>query len=595
MRSEGYVHAFEIDAAHTLHIYRGSLVEVEADALVSSDDNYLSAGGGVSAALADAAGLDVDRERVRLVQHARPSLGDVVRTSAGALPSRYLYHAITIDFDRHEYMDDAALRRLIANLLAQASADGVRSLGLPALGTGAGRYDLARAAEIIIDELLVRLVTTPIRRVVLALIGDDAERLFYERLVRSRADRLSALELRRRDTAVRESPAAPPAGGPRPVEGLPSDRTAPADEVVEQFPSLIDEARLASAAPDRPRLVDGLADLILKHAAPEDVEQELLSSPACQHFRGTVKQRLMEFLYVSEGNLRAALGPALFKNKDLRRMLQELGEDSELPRDQDQLVTAILRALCFNTLAPPVGVRHYIAAVERLLDVLRGEDDKGPLTGVVLEAAKVLEQMLKDLLRMYGYYFWGSGCEAELVRCRIVPPQRDGNPLARLTLGQARAALEQLNALATKDSALRGKWQALGRGMDDFLPRRLEATGDTQEADCREVLRAFIELRNRAAHTGAGPEPAEPQEVRRAVDGLHAVLCACQAGGYYPDVLRYEGTFENRNGERFVYFLDEKGSERKVRTDERIDARQHYYCFATNNPVHLHPTLIPKL
>jgi hypothetical protein len=60
-------------------------------------------------------------------------------------------------------------------------------------------------------------------------------------------------------------------------------------------------------------------------------------------------------------------------------------------------------------------------------------------------------------------------------------------------------------------------------------------------------------------------------------------------------VLRYEGTYENRNGERFVYFRDENGGERKVRTDAKIDARRHYYCFATNNPIHLHPVLIPKL
>ena len=70
----------------------------------------------------------------------------------------------------------------------------------------------------------------------------------------------------------------------------------------------------------------------------------------------------------------------------------------------------------------------------------------------------------------------------------------------------------------------------------------------------------------------------------------------CQALGVYPDVLRYEGTYEDRNGERFVYFLDEKGrGSGKVRTDEKIDARRDYYCFATNNPIHLYPTLIPKL
>ena len=56
MRLEGYVHGFEIDADHSLHIYQGGLVRVQADALVSSDNNYLSAKVGVSLALALAAG-----------------------------------------------------------------------------------------------------------------------------------------------------------------------------------------------------------------------------------------------------------------------------------------------------------------------------------------------------------------------------------------------------------------------------------------------------------------------------------------------------------------------------------------------------------
>ena len=176
MRLEGYVHGFEIDADHSLHIYQGSLVRVQADALVSSDNNYLSAEVGVSLALALAAGFDVDRERQQIVQEHRPTLGEVVRTSGGGLPCRYLYHAITIDIDRNASMDEAALRKLIANLLKQATADGVASIGMPALGTGAVSFNLDRAPEIIIDELLIRLVDTPIQRVILALMGNEAER-----------------------------------------------------------------------------------------------------------------------------------------------------------------------------------------------------------------------------------------------------------------------------------------------------------------------------------------------------------------------------------------------------------------------------------
>jgi|SRR5271157_1401938 len=739
MRLEGYVHGFEIDADHSLHIYQGSLVRVQADALVSSDNNYLSAEVGVSLALALAAGFDVDRERQQIVREHRPTLGEVVRTSGGGLPCRYLYHAITAE--RNAHMDEAALRKLIANLLKQATADGVRSIGMPALGTGAVSFKLDRASEIIIDELLIRLVDTPIQRVILALMGNEAERLFYESIVRSRADRLATIALRHRErhagepatppgpagsnpaglthtgltmgvepdvaqsigtaagrrswrrpqpdyhdagieahewcrrrarasptwgkttrstrisvTAVfrsiflvtartvqiigaialrrRERHAGEPATPPGPTDayaGEPAtkiDRVRPArvvittdayagepattyagepatppgpagafgaaaGETVEQFPNLIDETRLSSTPPNRPKLVDGLADLILRHADPDDIERELLSSPACRGFQGTLKQRVMEFLYLSEDNLRKALGPTLFKNKDLREMVRELGEDSDLPRDQDQLLVAILRTLCFNTLAPPVGIGEYIARLERVLADLRGgTSDERALLAAAVEAGKVLEQALKDLLRLYGFLFFGGDFEAELVRRQVVAPRRDDNHLSRLTIGQALEGLEQLNSLMNRDATFQAKWRALGRLVDELLPRRI---GAEQGIDCRQVLRQIIAARNASVHTGGTDGTAEPDEMVQKIQMLHAFFCACQETGIYPDVLCYEGTYENRNGERFVYFLDEKGRERKVRTDEKIDARRHYYCFATNNPIYLHPTLIPKL
>ena len=96
--------------------------------------------------------------------------------------------------------------------------------------------------------------------------------------------------------------------------------------------------------------------------------------------------------------------------------------------------------------------------------------------------------------------------------------------------------------------------------------------------------------------TGASsPDLKDVPMLEKTLEAFRTFLCTCQADGFYPDVLRYEGTFENRDGGRFAHFLDEAGRERKVRTDEKIDLRRHYYCFATNNPVHLWPVLIPKL
>jgi O-acetyl-ADP-ribose deacetylase (regulator of RNase III) len=589
MANGHYVHRFDVDDQHSVHIYQGSLVEVQADALVSSDDNYLSAGGGVSAALARVAGDDVHRERLRLTREGRLRLGDVARTSGGALPCRYLYHAITIEDFQH-YMDEATLRALVGNLVTRATEDRVRVLGMPALGTGVAGFDIARASEIIIEELLSRLVCTPIQHVVLALIGDDAERLFYEQLVRTNAPRCAAASLRlfEEQLACKSSGTNAPSGTEMPERGPnPADL---ARVTGEQFPSLMDKTRLAGMPVDQPRLVVGLAELMLNHADPTDIDQELLSRPECYGFSGTVKQRLMEFLYLGENNLRMALGPALFKAKDLRQMAQELGADCDLARDPQQLIDLILRALCFNLLAPPIGLTQHVARVERLILDLEAPNATDAIRiSTAVQAAKVLEQVLKDILRLYGLYLFGPGFQ----HAPAWKKQVAHGDVTKLTLGQAKDALVKLDVMVQKAPDLSGRLAHLGRTAPILLPawRTREHTEKVIDG-----LADFIRWRNEIIHDNpSAPRAPDQRAVRAQIEYLRAFLLACRAEGIYPEVLRYEGTFENRDGERFVHFLDERHAERKVRTDEKIDPRRHYYCFATNNPLHLFPVLVPKL
>jgi hypothetical protein len=651
---------------------------------------------------------------------------------------------------------------------------------MPALGAGLAGFDIARASEIIIEELLARLVTTPIRHVVLALIGDEAERLFYEQLVRANAPRCaeSSLRLFEQQLAVsasgsggatkggaeedlsskqdgppdlpKEPTTAAPSrvalfykrgaqpdeevvswleqeltahgyrvfldrgmriglswaeqlqrgiadadavvallssasvssemvewelnsalecaqsgqgrprllavrlnfeaelssklapildhfhhfdwGGPQdsprlltdlldalpitsplpprgpggtgPIHVPPPDRpqhgldpAQMAGESGEQFPSLVDETRLAATPSGQPKLVAGLAAIVLKHAAEADVEGELLSRPECYGFRGSIEQRLMEFLYLGEKNLRTALGSALFRARDLRQIAEELGQDCEVARDPDQLIDLILRALCFNLLVPPVGMTQYAARVERLiLDLEVPGATEGTCVAIGVEAAKVLEQVLKDILRLYSFYFFGSGFEQELVNKNVVPARRDGG-VTRVTLGQARDALIHLEGLTKKDGKLRDLLSRLGRVTRTLLPATLAPGQAGNAVKCDPLLSAFIRWRNQELihdDPSASPLPGKPA-VRQQLAFLRDFLLACRSDGIYPEVFRYEGTYENRNGERFVHFADERNVERKVRTDEKIDPRRHYYCFATNNPVHLFPVLVPKL
>jgi hypothetical protein len=53
-------------------------------------------------------------------------------------------------------------------------------------------------------------------------------------------------------------------------------------------------------------------------------------------------------------------------------MLDDLGETHSHLSTEEELATAILRSLCFNTLAPPSGMRQHIQNVEAQMEAARG-------------------------------------------------------------------------------------------------------------------------------------------------------------------------------------------------------------------------------
>lgn len=263
-------------------------------------------------------------------------------------------------------------------------------------------------------------------------------------------------------------------------------------------------------------------------------------------------------------------------------------------RDHGQLMDAVLGALCFNLVTSPSGIAAYTAEVDQILGELDRADPaprRAEIAGA--DAGRILERLQLDLLKLYARALFGPDSESELVARRIVPERDGGSALARLTLGQTSQALQRLGEIARDERALGDRLRSLGRSEPELLPRTVrDANGASIETF--DLLRRIGELRNRSTHFRPDDQPPTIAEVRDGVGALRGLLAELSAGRFYPDVFRYEGTYENRDGERFVYFVDEQGKERKVRSDERIDPRRHYYCFATNNPVHLHPVLVAK-
>ncbi len=142
-------------ASSQLTIDFGSVLDVPAEVVVSSDDYRLSMGGGVSAAIRMAAGNAVALDAAKAVPR---EAGDVVVTTAGALPARYVFHVVTMG---PGYWDDPSrasarevvglVRRATRTCLGLMQPLGVRSIVFPALGTGTAGYPIEASAAAMAD------------------------------------------------------------------------------------------------------------------------------------------------------------------------------------------------------------------------------------------------------------------------------------------------------------------------------------------------------------------------------------------------------------------------------------------------------------
>lgn len=112
--------------------------------MVSSDDGFLSMGGGVSGAIRRGCGEDIVKETKK---HLPAKLGDVVVTSAGQLPQKYIFHAVTISCekrtnrtyrkaDEDTEVQKYIIRHNVDKCFRLLSALGLSSISFPAIGAG---------------------------------------------------------------------------------------------------------------------------------------------------------------------------------------------------------------------------------------------------------------------------------------------------------------------------------------------------------------------------------------------------------------------------------------------------------------------------
>ena len=135
-------------AGCTVSAVLGDLTEQPVDAIVNAANSALAHGGGLAGAIVRRGGAVIQEESDRL---APLPVGGAATTGAGALPCRWVIHAVGPRWGEGD--EELKLRSAVRSSLVEATRLAARSLALPAISTGIFGYPKRDGTRVIVDEL----------------------------------------------------------------------------------------------------------------------------------------------------------------------------------------------------------------------------------------------------------------------------------------------------------------------------------------------------------------------------------------------------------------------------------------------------------
>jgi O-acetyl-ADP-ribose deacetylase len=163
-------------AAPPVVIIAGDLVEQDVDAIVNAANNELVLGAGVAGAIRSRGGPAIQRE---CDAHGPVKVGEAAITGGGELLARHVIHAASMQLGGRTTAE--SLRSSMDHVFRLAREHGLRTIAVPAVGTGIAGYpmdDCARVMSDCVDRALAGGWQPEEIRFV--LFGDDARNIFEE-------------------------------------------------------------------------------------------------------------------------------------------------------------------------------------------------------------------------------------------------------------------------------------------------------------------------------------------------------------------------------------------------------------------------------
>jgi O-acetyl-ADP-ribose deacetylase (regulator of RNase III) len=155
-------------------IIAGDLVEQDVDAIVNAANNELVLGGGVAGAIRSRGGPSIQKE---CDAHGPVKVGEAAVTRGGELPARHVIHAASMALGGATTA--ASLQSSMDHALQLAQQLGVKTIGIPAVGTGIAGFPIEQCAVVMAGSLSRALANgwAP-DEVRFVLFGDSARRVF---------------------------------------------------------------------------------------------------------------------------------------------------------------------------------------------------------------------------------------------------------------------------------------------------------------------------------------------------------------------------------------------------------------------------------
>ena len=159
---------------------KGDLTEAAVDAIVNAANNDLMLGGGVAGAIRAKGGPSIQAECEKL---GPIPIGEAAITGAGKLRARYVIHAASMRLGGHT--SETALRDSTRNSLKRAAEHGLKSISLPAIGTGIAGFPIEQCAVVMLAEIRDHLRgATTLEKVEMVLFDERGLGVFQDALAK---------------------------------------------------------------------------------------------------------------------------------------------------------------------------------------------------------------------------------------------------------------------------------------------------------------------------------------------------------------------------------------------------------------------------